>query len=98
MSCYMIVQASITDPVRFARYTTETPKLVEAYGGRYLCIGRNAELLEGAFGGGRSVVISEWPSRQHAQDFWHSEAYSALKALRAGTGDFNVTLVDHLFA
>ena len=28
MRCYMIVQATITHPERFAQYTVETPRLV----------------------------------------------------------------------
>lgn len=98
MNSYMIVQARITDPVRFADYSAQTPRLVEAHGGRYLCIGRDALLLEGSFGSGLSVVISVWPSRQDALNFWSSQEYKALRALREGTGEFNVTLVDDLSA
>lgn len=94
----MIIQAQITNPTRFAEYSARTPLLVESYGGRYLCVGRDSALLEGEFGEGLSVVISVWPSRQDALNFWHSSEYEALKELRAGTGSFNVTLVDDLSA
>ena len=94
----MIVQAEITDPVRFQDYTAKTPLLVSEYGGQYICIGRHATLLEGTFGEGCSVVISVWPSRQAALDFWNSTAYQSLKEVRVGTGKFNVTLVDDLSA
>ena len=98
MSCYMIVQAELTDRDRFAHYATQTPKVVQAYGGSYICLGRGAQLLEGSFGEGRSVVISVWPSREAALSFWNSPEYAELKQLREGTGHFNVTLVDDLSA
>ena len=97
MSCFMIVQAEITDLQRFQQYTQQTPSLVKEFGGEYVCIGRDAELLEGEFGARRSVVISKWPSREAALAFWHSPAYQTLKTLRAGTGQFNVTIVNDFF-
>ena len=96
MRCYMIVQATITHPERFAQYTAETPRLVSKYGGKYLCIGRNATVLEGDFGANTSVVISVWPNRESIHQFWESEEYQTLKKLRAGTGEFNVTIVDDI--
>ena len=40
------------------------------------------------------MVVSEWPDRDAALAFWRSPDYAALKALRAGTGEFEVRLVD----
>ena len=40
------------------------------------------------------MVVSEWPDRDAALAFWRSPDYAVLKALRAGTGEFEVRLVD----
>ena len=96
MKAYMIVFAHITDPEAFKQYSAYTTQLVSQFGGRYVTIGRQATLLEGAFGDTMSIVISEWPSRDAAELFWNSSEYQEAKKLREGTGSFNVTLVDDL--
>ena len=96
MKSYMIVTAVITDRAGFAEYSAKTPKVVESFGGKYICLGRHASLFEGSFGEGQSIVISEWPSREAIDQFWNSPDYQKLKQLRAGTGSFNVLVVDNL--
>jgi uncharacterized protein (DUF1330 family) len=39
-------------------------------------------------------VISVWPNRAAALAFWTSPEYAEVKTLRAGTGQFQVVLVD----
>lgn len=92
---YMIVVARLTDRERFlAGYAKTVPPLIEQFGGRYLVQAPGAVALEGDWGDGASVVLSEWPSKEHAQRFWNSPEYEAAKALREGTGDFQVILVE----
>ncbi len=93
MPAYMIVEAEITDPVRFRTYAARNPELVARHGGRYLAIRTATEPLEGDWDGIK-VVISEWPDMDAARRYWHSPEYAALKAQRAGTGRFRVILVD----
>ncbi len=93
--CYMIILAYLTDRERFVSgYSRAVPPLVEKYGGRYVLMGRGAELLEGAWGDSASVVISEWPSKEAAQTFWSSPEYEEAKKLRDGTGTFQVILIE----
>ena len=98
MKTYMIVFAHITQPQAFKAYSSKTAALIPHFGGKYITIGRNANTLEGDFGQGMSIVISEWPSRESVEKFWYSEEYQILKKLREGCGTFNVTLVDDLLA
>ncbi|MEO0996840.1 MAG: DUF1330 domain-containing protein [Pseudomonadota bacterium] len=88
----MIIQATITDPGRFAEYAKRTPALVSEHGGRYIAMRSEVQVLEGA-ADDRKVVISAWPSLAAARAFWDSDAYAELKALRAGAADVQVTLV-----
>ncbi len=89
----MIIQATVTDPGRFVEYAKRTPALVADYGGRYIAMRSEVQVLEGA-PDQRKVVISAWPSFAAARAFWDSDAYAELKALRAGAADVQVTLVE----
>ena len=95
MPAYMIVQGTVTDPQRFAEYAEKTPKLIEKFGGRYLALGRDLEVLEGVWKH-QAVVISEWESMQAAKKFWDSPEYAELKKIRHGSIEVTVLLVNGL--
>ena len=93
--CYMIVIAELTDRERFlAGYARVVPPLVVQFGGRYVVRGSGGAFVEGGFSEHPSALVSEWPSREHALRFWNSSEYAAAKALREGTGSFQVLLID----
>jgi uncharacterized protein (DUF1330 family) len=95
MPAYMIVVAKVADREAFIMgYAAAAAALVERFGGRYLLRGPGAELLEGNFGDGASVVISEWPDRESARRFWNSPDYAEAKALRQGIADCQVLLIE----
>ena len=95
MPAYMIVTASIKDRDRFiAGYGAAAGKLVAQFGGKYVLRGPGAELLEGDFGDGASMVISEWPDKHAAKAFWQSPEYAEAKKLRAGIADCQVLLIE----
>lgn len=90
---YLIIEARITDPKKFADYASAASALVARMGGRYVVMRGEQEWLEGPSDAARTVV-SEWPDRAAALAFWHCDEYARIKPLRAGTGDFRVRLVD----
>ena len=95
MNAYMIVTAKIHDWEPFiAGYGQAAGALVEKFGGRYLLRGPGAELLEGEFGDGASMVISEWPDKAAAKAFWNSPEYAEVKKLREGIADCQVLLIE----
>lgn len=95
MPAYMIVTAHIADRDAFvAGYGAVAAALVEKFGGRYVMRAPGAELLEGDFGAGASVVISEWPDKAAALAFWNSPEYAQAKQLRAGVADCQVVLIE----
>lgn len=95
MPAYMIVTARIADRDAFINgYGAAAGKLVEQMGGRYVLRGPGAQLLEGDFGDGASMVISEWPDKAAALTFWNSPEYAEVKALRAGIADCQVLLIE----
>lgn len=93
MSAYLIIQATVHDWEKFKQYTDVVPGLVEQHGGKYIVMDGQPEYIEGAFRPA-SVVVSLWPDKAAAQNFWQSDAYKQAKALREGTGVFNVMLVE----
>ena len=95
MPAYMIVTATISDREAFlAGYGTKAAALVERFGGKYLMRAPGVTLLEGDFGEGGSVVISEWESRDAALAFWNSPDYQAARTLRQGVADCQVLLIE----
>jgi uncharacterized protein (DUF1330 family) len=91
----MIVTARIADRQAFiSGYGAAAAALVERFGGRYILRAPGAELLEGAFGAGASMVISEWPDKDAARRFWNSPEYAEAKKLREGIADCQVLLIE----
>ena len=97
MAAYMIVIAKIANRDRFLEgYGKAAAALVAQMGGRYVLRAPGATLLEGDFGEGASAVISEWPDKAAALEFWQSPAYAEVKKLRAGLADCQVLLIEAL--
>lgn len=95
MPAYMIVAAKIHDRERFiAGYGARAAALVEQFGGRYLLRAPGAELLEGGFGDGASMVVSEWPDKEAVMRFWNSPEYAEAKKLRDGVADCQVLMIE----
>jgi uncharacterized protein (DUF1330 family) len=95
MTAYMIVIANISDREKFiSGYGAAAGALVEKFGGKYVLRGPGAELLEGSFGDGASMVISEWPDKETAKKFWNSPEYAEAKKLREGIADCQVLLIE----
>lgn len=95
MPAYMIVTATLSDRDAFiAGYGRAAAALVERFGGRYVLRAPGVSLLEGDFGDGSSMVISEWPDKAAALAFWNSPEYAEAKLLRAGIAEAQVLLVE----
>jgi uncharacterized protein (DUF1330 family) len=91
----MIITAKIHDRDQFiASYGKAAAELVTRFGGRYVFRGSGpAELLEGQWGAGAAVLISEWPDLESVHRFWNSKEYAEVKQLREGLADVQVLAV-----
>jgi uncharacterized protein (DUF1330 family) len=95
MPAYMIVTAKISDREAFiGGYGAAAAALVTKFGGKYVLRGPGATLLEGGFGDGASMVISEWPDKAAAEAFWNSPDYAEVKKLRLNNADCQVLLIE----
>ena len=95
---YLIVLGDVYDREAFmSGYSANLAPLYEKYGGEYLAVGRNKDVLEN----GRefqSFVISKWPSMEAARAFWADPDYEKLKVDRIDKGwsEFDVYLLQGL--
>jgi len=91
----MVVAAQIADRDAFiAGYGAAAAALVARFGGRYVLRGAGALGLEGDFGDGTSMVISEWPDKAAALAFWNSPDYAEVRKLRDGIAECQVLLIE----
>lgn len=90
---YLLVQADITHPERYADYAKVSPGIIQQYGGRYLARGGRVETLEGPPARSRVVVI-EFPSVDAAKAFYNSPEYTAARKLREGAADAQFVVVE----
>lgn len=93
MAYYLMIEAEVTDPERYALYRQAVTPLIEGYGGRFLVRGGEVEVFEGEYDGRRRVVI-EFESQSAARAFWHSREYGDVKKLREGAGTGTVIGVE----
>ena len=95
MKAYMIVRCVIHDREKFiSGYGTEASKLLEKYGGKYLIRAPGAMPLAGIEEDNNSVVISEWPSKKRALEFWNSDEYREIKKLREDIAECKVLVIE----
>jgi uncharacterized protein (DUF1330 family) len=85
----------IRDPEKLEHYKSRVPPTVQRYGGRYVVLGGKVELVEGVWRP-RFPVMLECPTLRHAQDWYASDEYRDLRALRLSAGKFNAVFVEGL--
>jgi uncharacterized protein (DUF1330 family) len=96
---YLLVQGTVTDREGFKAYSAALPAIYRKFGGEYLAIvpAPAVEVAEGS-AENRSIVIVRFPSKAAAQAFWYSPEYAEARQLRAGKGEFFVTILEGLAA
>jgi uncharacterized protein (DUF1330 family) len=93
MTAYVVVDIYVHDPVRYEEYKRQAAPSVKAFGGRYLVRGGAVTKLEGDWTPGRFVLL-EFPSAGRAREWWDSELYRPIRALRHATARSNMVLVE----
>jgi uncharacterized protein (DUF1330 family) len=93
MAAYVIVQAEITDWERFKEYLKESPGVIAKHGGKYIVRGGEQVVLEDG-GETKRIVIIEFASLQKAQEWYRSEDYQRVKALRLGAATGSLIAIE----
>jgi uncharacterized protein (DUF1330 family) len=98
MPAYLFIKTRVTDPDRYQEYVKAVRPFAEKYGSRYLVRSCPVEVLEGdpSEWGNFFLLVSEFPSAEMAREFWRSQDYAAIRALRAEAGEVHVVLAEEL--
>ena len=81
MAAYMLVEVTIHSPLLYEGYKEKTPAILEAFEGKFVLRGMPVVALEGSWDHDRLVLL-EFPNREKALAWYHSEAYQEAKQIR----------------
>jgi len=93
MAAYVIAELDITDPAAYEEYRQRVPAVIAKYGGKYIVRGGAVESLEGGWSPAR-VAILEFPSMEHARNWYRSPEYAPLIELRHRSSKSTLTLIE----
>lgn len=95
MSCYFIALIRIRDEAEYQKYLDGADAVFTKYKGRYLAVDDSPETLEGAWEGGRAVLI-EFPDEAELKRWYLSPEYQGLLRHRLAAADCDTLLVKGL--
>ena len=93
MAAYVIVDIQVQDPARYEEYKRQAAASVTAFDGRYLVRGGKVTKLEGDWTPARFVLL-EFPSVERAKEWWNSDLYRPIKAIRHATAKSKMIVVE----
>jgi uncharacterized protein (DUF1330 family) len=93
MPAYVLANIKITDRDAYAEYAATAGPAVARYGGRYLALVDQVEVLEGEWEPDRLVIIG-FDSVEQARVWWTSPEYETAKALRRKAATSSFVLVE----
>ena len=95
MPFYIIARIDIHDRARYADYEAGFMDIFSQYAGKLLAVDEAGETLEGEWACTRTVLI-EFPSRDDALAWYHSDDYQALAQHRFTASTGNIVLLPGL--
>lgn len=93
MTAFLIATMDVTDPATYEGYKAAVPALIEKHGGRYVVRGGTREDVEAGWPAGRIVVL-DFPDWESANAFVDDPAYDPVKAIRHGSAESHIWLVE----
>jgi uncharacterized protein (DUF1330 family) len=90
---YVLANVTVKDPVRYEDYRRLVTGTLAKYGGRFIARGGNVEVLEGDWRPNRLVIV-EFPSMDHARQWWHSPEYTEARLIRQATSEGTLILLE----
>ena len=90
---FVVAQINVTDPRAYPQYVEKVQATLDLFGGEFLVRGGRSESYEGTPPGERTVII-RFPSYEAAQDWYHSDAYAPVRALRQAASESVQTIVE----
>ena len=91
---YLVANIRIKDKEKFAVFSGMAGPAINAYGGKVLAKGPDAERHEGRLKG--TVMMIEFDSLNAARKFYLSDEYQAAKAIRDTCSESDLMLIEGL--
>lgn len=85
----LIADVDVKDAAAYAAYRTANPAIVEKFGGRYLCVGGDVNVMEGDWHPRRTIII-EFPDMAAVKAFYESAEYTELRKIRWKSADSRI--------
>lgn len=82
MSAYVIVDTKIKNAEEYEKYKALARPIVEQYGGTYLARGGAMQVLDDELWSPTRLVLLQFPDTDAARDFFDSDEYAPVKAIR----------------
>ena len=95
MPVYLVAQLEIHDRKRYAVYGGGFMDIFTRYNGKLLAVDESPELLEGEWAFTRTVLL-EFPSKEDADSWYHSNEYQELAQHRYAASEGNLILIEGL--
>ncbi len=95
MPAFLIADIDVLDADDYAEYRNANPDIVNAYGGRYVALGGEVEVLEGDWHPRRTVII-EFPDMAALRSFYASDEYAELRPIRWRSADSRLVAIETL--
>jgi uncharacterized protein (DUF1330 family) len=93
MPAFVIVEITVHDREEIVEYQKQTPAVIAAFGGKFIVRGGKTTTLEGGWTPERIVVI-EFPTVEKANEWWNSEMYSPVKAIRQRAANTKMIIIE----
>lgn len=93
MPAFVIVEVDIDNWDQYSEYMKLTPATVAAYGGKFVLRGKPVTVLEGSWDHERLVML-KFPTKEKAEQWYHSEGYQHAKAVRGDAAKAKFLLVE----
>ena len=93
MPAFVLANVTVNDPVRYEDYRRLVTPTIAKYGGRFIVRGGTVEVLEGDWRPNRLVLL-EFPSAEHARQWWNSPEHTEAKLIRQATSEGTLLLLE----
>ena len=92
---YVIAQLKVTNPENYKEYVEKVPDVIKKYGGEYLARGGEHQVFEADDNFPRIVII-KFPTYEKALEWYHSDEYKPVKAIRLSNSEGSNIIVKGL--
>jgi uncharacterized protein (DUF1330 family) len=92
MSAYFIANIRIHDEQEYEKYLKDVDEVFAKFGGEYLALDENPEVLEGTWDYTKAVLI-RFPDKQELKRWYESEEYQRILKYRLGSAGCDTIIV-----